>query len=86
MVLVLLLVDVSQRVKSFEITFTQQIVVRTDLEIAVEGELANEGVDLPERERHRRVPFEIAAQEAVRRDCTATDFLDSRVSVFTRPW
>ena len=33
MVLVLLLVDVSQRVKSFEITFTQQIVVRTDLEV-----------------------------------------------------
>ena len=34
-------------------------------EIAVEGELADEGIDLAERERHRRMAFEIAPDELV---------------------
>ena len=37
-------------------------------EIAVEGELADERIDLAERERRRRPALEIAAQEAIGRD------------------
>ena len=36
-------------------------------EIAVEGELPDERIDLAERQRHRRPAFEVAAQEAIGR-------------------
>ncbi len=36
-------------------------------EIAVEGELTNQGVDLAEGERHRRATFEIASEKTIRR-------------------
>jgi hypothetical protein len=37
-------------------------------QLGVEGELANEGIDLPEGQGHRRPTFEIPAEEAIRRD------------------
>ena len=37
-------------------------------EIAIEGELPNERVDLAERQRHRQTAFEIAPQKAIGRD------------------
>ena len=33
-----------------------------------------------------RSDSEVSTDMTIRAECTATDFLDSRVSVFTRPW
>jgi hypothetical protein len=52
-------------------------------QIAVEGELPNEWIDLPECERHGRPAFEIAAQEAIRRDA---EFESSLGRIFDDGW
>ena len=58
--------QLAERTIDFDEIHSESPVLLID-EVAVERELADERIDLPERERHRRPTLDVFAEEAIRR-------------------